>query len=457
MSMAYLVSSVASATATTAQIFTETRDTFSPITSLSFIITMGSTALIALAIRRQPVWIAVFAAHVAMIIGAATVLFDAGLIPNQLSLSLVLIGEQVVAAALLVVAWRARSTVTALLAGVFVLSRVLDDLVLIELLSRTGLAGLTPLIVVTLVLLCVGVAAAEVIRIGESGQAAAEERSLDKSVLIGGTLAVTGLATLAAQVGPDRFSDGSTGPALLACIAGFVIMGATHQNRKTTAPTVHIEPALLVMCGGVTALTTWVEFGPRFLFAGSTNAIANNIAVGFENDVGWSRFVSLVLLLTTVPIVMLVAQSGRRSLSAGAAAVAASGLIWVFFVLDDLELGLVNFVLIEALTDWGAVIVLGGTIAFALRSTEGASIEAGIVVLLAGLPLLESLARQLPCDIVGDDLISSGFEHIGDVRLFTLVTVIGLVWIAFWWALRPNKPLRELDDGEGELAFAIQQ
>lgn len=436
--LAYLVSSVASSTAKTAQIFINQGDSFSA-TSAWFIAFIAAVPLIAVAIRQQPAWVSLVAAHVAMIIGTTTMLFNAGLIPTQLSLSLVMIGQHAVAAALLVVAWRARSSVTAVLAAVFVLPRVLDDAVRGELFARDNLMGLRPLIVISLVLLFVGLAAIVVVRLGESGGATPGERRLDTNVIVGGTVLLAGLATIAVQLGPDSWGTFSTGLALVGCLAGVMIIGVTHQNRTTAAPAVHIDPALLIFGGAVASLITWIEFGPQFLFAGSTNAITN-IAVGFENGQGWDRAMSILLVLTVIPVVAGVARTRRRSLSAGVLAIAGSGLVWVFFVLDDLDFGLVDFVLISLLIEWGAVIVLGGVIAFGLQRIDEASIEAGLICFLALLPLVTVFAQYVPYESIGADLISNGFDDTGDVRLFTLATVIGLVWFAAWWALRPSTP-----------------
>jgi len=311
---------------------------------------------------------------------------------------------------------------------------------------RNSLMGLRTLIVIALVLLFVGLATVVVVRLGESGGATSEERRLETNVIVGGTLLLAGLTTIAVQLGPDSWGTFSTGLALLACLAGFVIMGITQQNRTATAPAVHLDRALLIFVGAVAGLTTWIEFGPQFLFAGSTNAI-DNIVLGFENRQGWVRAVSSLLIVTVIPVVAGFARTRRRALSVGVLAVAGSGLVWVLFVLDDLELGLIDFVLINLLIDWGGAIVLGGSIAFALRRIDKASIEMGLVFFLAGLPLLTVFAQQVPYDVIGDDLISNGFEDTGDVRLFTLTTVIGLVWIAAWWALRPSPPSDIEHDG----------
>jgi len=126
--LAYLVSSLASSTVLTADLFSDQGDSFLA-TSTWFIASIAAVPLIAGAVRQQPVWVSLFAAHVAMILGATTMLFNAGLVATQLSLSLVVIGQLAVATALVVVAWRARSGVTGVLAGVFVLPRVLDSAV----------------------------------------------------------------------------------------------------------------------------------------------------------------------------------------------------------------------------------------------------------------------------------------------------------------------------------------
>lgn len=436
LSGAYLLSSIAERVAGSAVIFIPDPKSFASTSALWFTLTIAVAPLVAFVVRRQPAWLTVAVSQLVMALGISALFLTGDRYATQLAQGLVSIGHLAVSATLLVVAWRAPSHVTAALAGVFVLPRILSDAVLIELLRRESMVGLTPLLVTALCLTAVGAGAAVVVRFGESGGVADSECSLDRSMILGATLALIGAATFAAQ--PEPYGTGAaTGFALLALTAGLVVIGVTKQNRTTEAPAIHIDTSLLVMCGVVATLSIWTRFGFRFFGTASTG-LGPNISTEFDNVLDWSRATTAIVALGALPLVQFVARGDRRLLSVGAGAIAAAGLSWVFFVLADAQLGLVDFLIFTLLIEWGTVVVLGGTIAIALTRAEDASVEAGLVVFLAGLRLVEAFARQVPFEIVGDQLLESGFADTGNLELFTVASAIGLIWVAAWWALRPD-------------------
>ena len=434
---AYILSGLALVSIQTAAFFNNTAGGIGLTDSLWFIVPIGATPAIAVAIRRQPAWRATSAAHVVMLTGALSVVVDGNRFFTQISLAVVTIGQQVVGAALLVVAWRAKPRGTAVLAAAFILPRVLNEAVFLELFESRRLFERTPLIMLGSCLLLVGLLVSKAVQAGESGRPASDESSLDRSTIFATTIALAAGATISVQ--PDPFSGGTaTGLALLAILIGFVVLGVTKQNRKTAEPEVHVDAGLLVFAAVVAALITWIEFGSLFFARGPTLA-GTNIALTFDNWFQWQRALLLLLVLSTVPIVTFFGRRHRRQLSVGALFIAAAGLVWTFAVLADRELSLTESVLFTLLIEWGELIVLGGAVAFALRRPDGASIEAGLIIFLAALPLLETLARQIPFELIGYDLLNSGFEHTDDLRLFTVASSVGLIWMAAWWAFRDHR------------------
>lgn len=444
--LAYLASGVAAAAASTAAVlFTDNQDDFSVANSLPFIIAVGSTPLIAFVIRRRPAWISLAVAHAIMLTGAASLLIDGNRATTIISSSLLSVGYQIIAATLLIVAWRARSRATGVLAGVYVLPRVLNNAVG-ELLVEV-LAGRTRLLIIALSLLLIGLAAVWVVRGGETGGTPTQERSLETTTILATSVSVVGFAVLASLPGPYE-SGPSLILALLALLAGFVIIGATHQNRKTQAPAMHLNWPVIVFCALALGLATWASFGSQFFWG---------VTVDFDNLLGWGRAKSSVLVLSTIPLVTFFSGRSRRLLSVGALAVAAAGLLWVFFVLADLELGVIDYLAFTLLAEWGVLIVLGGSITFVLDRVDEASVEAGIVIVLAVLVLIEHLMRNVPYRLIGDDLIRNVFADTGPLELFTVASAFGLIWIAAWLAFRPDSRSTDptsVDDGGGAMIDA---
>lgn len=427
--LAYLTSGIASGTSDFAAAFFPTyRRDFSVIGSFPFIIAVGLTPFIAFIIRRRPAWFSLVVAHSAMLIGAASLLIGGNRFATTVSLSLLSVGHQVVAATLLIVAWRARSSVTAVLAGVFVLPRVLNNAVVGELWQLEALASRTRLLTVALFLLLIGLAAVWVTRGGETGGTPTQERSLGTTTILATSVSLVGFAIFASLLG--SFESGpSLILALLAPLAGFVILGATHQNRKTQAPAMHLNWPVIAFCALALGLGTCVSYGSRNFGTGQ---------LAWSNPLAWVRAMEVVLVLTAIPLVIFIAGRSQRLLSAGALTIAAAGLWWAFFVLGSLEIGLIEYLLSFLLVEWGGLIVLGGAITFALDRVDEASVEAGIVIFLAVLVLVESLMRNVPYRLIGDDLIQSNFEDTDALELFTVASAFGLIWIAAWLAFRPG-------------------
>lgn len=438
LSFAYLTSDLANGILDTAGwFFGGDRGEFSRLESLPSIAAVTATPLIAVLIRRRPLWPSLVAAHVLMFVGMASLfIIDGPWLIAQISFTVIALGHQVLAAVLLISAWRATPAIAGVLAGVFVLPRILNQAVVIEVLESDTLFGWAPLLIVSGCLLLIGALATWSARSAEWGRVSAGETSLDRSTVVGASLTLLGLALASAAWG--SFDGGApTGLAVLATGAGLVILGVTQQNRRAPAPMIHLDRALLVFCGVAVALAVWADFGSTFLSNSSSN-LSTGVTVSFENGQQWSRFISSLVIITTIPLVAFFATRNRRSLSVGAIAIAAAAILWVFFVLADLELELGTSIALTLLNDWGLLIILGGAIALALKRSDEASIEGGLVIVLASLTLFEGAARQLPYELLVDDLLESGFEDTDPVRLLTVASAVGLVWIAAWWALRPD-------------------
>ena len=459
LSLAYLLSSLASAIAQTAAAIRASGDGAFTNGSLPFVGLVASVPLVAVVIRRRPTWLTLCGGLILMGIAVATLLVDANRFASDLSLTALSVGRQIVTATLLVVAWRSRSMVTGLLAGVFVLPMVLNDAVFRELFNVDNITDGDALIVVPLVLLSTALVASWVVRSGQQAPAPAEppaapeldDPGLEPTIILALTLALVGCAILARQSSPFQIGAG-TGVALACVVAGYLIFAVARRNTENGTENGNgnqprLDIAVLGFCAAATVLSAWTRFGGEILINGP-GLLPVRLSPSFDNVAAWVRSVSFVLVATAVPLVALIVRTSRRLLALGAVAVAAAGLIWTFFVLADFSMGLPEYLFTTLLTEWGSILILGGTVAFALRSADRVSIEVALVF-VSFLTVLEILGQELAFELIGFGLLSSGFQDTDDLQLFTVASAVGLLWIAAWWAFRPVRPAPSHDESHG--------
>lgn len=412
-----------------------------------FIVSLALLPLIAAIATARPAWQSLAVAHVGLVGAAALVL-----VTESAALSLLVliaIGRQVVAAVLLIVAWRSPRPVTALLAGVFVVPRVLGPWVAFE---SFDTAFQPSSLVIGLGLALFSAAACVVVRREESEWLPRSKRGLDRTTLVGATLIILGAAVFASRFSIDGFVQSSFTPLLISAV-GLYLLGVIHQNRRSTHPAVHLDLNLMAFVAATVILATWIGFGRRVLTLPDVD-----ITAAFDNAVQWDRAVALALIGSIAPMTMLFGRGNRRLMSAGALTLAAAALIWQFFVIGDGELSLLNSLTHRLLINGGALLIVGGLVTFLVRRAEEASIESAVMVVLAGLVLVELVTASVPYRAGGDDLSSDGFIDAGTLGLFTAASAAGLIWLAAWWALRPEHPqpvgIAEQDQ-DGAEAYAI--
>lgn len=451
-SVAYLLASVAATAAQTAPVFADDPVGFTG--SLPLILSIGATPVVAAIVRRHPGRRPLTIAQLAMLIAVAFQPAAGNRFALEMLLSVVLIGQLVLGAVVLVMAWRAPLKRRAILAGVFVMPQVLTEAVLLEVFQFDGMVDDARLTVFAMILLIFGLITSTGIPLEESGGPTRNERGLDRITIVGAALALGGSAAIADRANPFD-NGGAVVAASIALLAGFILLGVFRQRRATGAPgallvpeaqrtpPVHIDPALLTFAAVASVLIVWAEFGSQFFGSGGT-LLGPNLPVAFDDVDNWRRVMALGLLPAVLPLVAAIAQGGRRLISLGALAGAVAAVVWVAFVLSDLEVGLVEFLTFGVLIEIARLSVVGGAIVFALRRIDDASIEAGLVFFLAALPLFSLLANQLAVELVGADLVASNFDDTDNLQLFTIASAVGLVWIAAWWAFRPDRS-RESD------------
>lgn len=399
--------------------------------SLPFVTSIGLTPLIAMLVCRQPLRSALLVAHASMI-SCTAILFlgvSSGLTTFTL-VSIIGVGQQIIAAALLVIAWRSQRAVTAFLAAVFVLPRVINPIVFLEAFATERLFDRTPLLVVAMVLLLASSAAILLDR-DEAMNNHSSVGQVDRVTLIAATLAAFGLATTASLRSP--YGSGAwSGIGLLVTAVGVAVLLTSQQRRRS----IQVNLGLMAFCALALVFFNWVRFGQ-----GSTVG-EFSMFFGIQRDfdpVLWSRVGVVLVIGAAVPLIVAIGRADSRYVSTGALLAAASGPIFLFFVLDDRQLGVGNFLVLTVLEGTGGLIVLAGAVTFALRERDEASIQAAAVVVLMGFALVERLAAEFAEQLIFIDLLESDFTDTGRLELFVVTSAVALVWIAAWWAFRPHR------------------
>lgn len=393
-------------------------------TGAPFFVPLALTPIIAHTARTRRPWASLAIAAAGALAGAILTIMsdDAWVWVTGVTVSRT--ATFVAAAVLLITAWRSSPSVTALLAGVFVLSDTLARAIVDEYFARVfasdaaidgRFAGLEYLAVGSVM-----AASALLLLLRPTEDHPHHEHGLSTVDRLVAVLAIGGAAFALTH---RNVGDGTTMVVigLVLVGAGLVIARIARVNRWSDTTTFHLDARILLLCGAAIAsmaLIGLVDLAPRPPGIG-----------GLES--GWRRTLDVLAIALIVPVVMLASRFPRPVLSAGALLGAAYGAVRFLDVTGDQPLDQRWLLTGRLMSDLTLALLLGGTVAIALRRADHVSVEVGVIVFLAGAWLMRGAAAELGMQYTGDAWREGDTSPFRNVAL---VGSVGLAALAIWWA-----------------------
>ena len=422
----------------------EILQTGADLSSIHFVALMASTPLAVGIARRSHPSRLISGAHLASLIGIG---LCATTLSPEVGVVLLASGLQLILANLLVVVWRsrARSIPSLLLAGVFAVHYNVDSTLnqnglFAEIVQRWGTTAVAAASLALLASCALSVAACRATR----DEPIPGEAGLTPGQVAGALLALGSLALLSLQESISSI----WGIAVLGCLV--VSVGVVSVGVVAAADRHRRDPANLPLDVRVLSATALAVSLSMLVSIASIEGLWTQ-QVSFARPGEWQRFLDLIVVLHAVPLVFIVVRSGRKWLAAGPFALALGATVALLTAAPDHSLNLIEFATREILLGWGITIVIGGSVALAVRSPGGKAIEAGGIGLLALLPIIERAAVDASVSAISPSLVD--LEGGADVRPFLIFAIIGLVLIGTWWFVResgrrppspqPTVPVRE--------------